>query len=111
MANGSKLDRLRSQLAKVKVERQDQIDKATTLGLVMGGAFAAGYIPQKYPSVATIGGIRFELAVGGTLIAAGLMDWFDDYSDEALALGAGMVAADMARRGRDMAGVVIGTGE
>lgn len=98
----SKVERLRAQLNRVKEERQDQIEKATTLALVGAGAFAAGYIPAEFPDIAEVGGIRIELLAGGTLVALGLMDVLDDYSDEAVALGAGMLAADFARRGREL---------
>jgi hypothetical protein len=99
----SKLDRLRAQLSNVRKDKKEQIQKATTLGLVLGGSFVAGYVPAKFPATATIGGIRTELLMGGVLVTAGLMDWLDDYSDEAVALGAGFLAADMARRGRELA--------
>lgn len=98
----TKMERLRGQLRRLREDKQEQIDKAKTLGLVLGGAFAAGYIPAEFPEAAEIGGIRTELVLGGTLVALGLADVLDDYGDEAIALGAGMLAADMARRGREL---------
>lgn len=96
-----------SQLTKVnKVEKalasaRNRLREGARLGsnsLIggLGGGIASGYIEAKYPVIPGTT-INTGALVGTTLIAAGLIGWLSDYSDEACALGAGIVAASVSR--------------
>jgi len=62
----------------------------------LGGGILSGFIESKYPlflgtSVHTAG------LVGTVLVGAALIGWLEEYSDEAAALGSGLIAATVSR--------------
>jgi hypothetical protein len=57
----------------------------------MGGGVAAGFCNAKYPTLLGTG-VPTTGAIGAVLVFASMTGYLDEYSDEAAALGAGMLA-------------------
>lgn len=62
----------------------------------LGGGILAGLIEAKYATI-TGTSISTTALAGTTLIGMALIGWLDEYSDEAAALGAGLIAAAVSR--------------
>jgi hypothetical protein len=62
----------------------------------LGGGIVSGFLEAKVPVIPGTS-INTGAVVGSTLVAIGLIGWASDYSDEACALGAGLVAASVSR--------------
>lgn len=62
----------------------------------LGGGIVSGFIEAKWPTIPGTT-ISTSALVGTTLVGAALIGWLQEYSDEAAALGAGLIAASVSR--------------
>jgi hypothetical protein len=90
-------DRLKSRLASVRNEAKHATKIGVTSLVVVGGGAAAGAITAKMPVLPGTN-VPTAAAVGSALIAAAMTGMLDDQSDNAAAIGAGMLAAIAARQ-------------
>jgi hypothetical protein len=62
----------------------------------LGGGIVSGLIEAKYPTFLGTS-VRTGGVLGTVLVATALIGWLEEYSDEAAALGAGLIAATVSR--------------
>jgi hypothetical protein len=86
----SKNDKLRD-----KLREGARLGSTSLLGGI-GGGVISGFVEAKYPVFAGTG-IRTAGALGTLLVATSLIGWLKEYSDEAAALGSGLIAASVSR--------------
>lgn len=99
-------------MAGVSIARAERLEKALTttrrklregarLGAnsmitSLGGGVVSGWLQAKYPTLLNTN-VNTAGAVGAGLVLGALSGIFDEYSDEAAALGSGMLACAISR--------------
>lgn len=90
------LERAKATLKSLREEGQRVAKLGVHAGLTVVGGVGAGVLAVKMPKVPGTD-IDSDLALGGLLCAVALADVAGDWSDELNAMGAGMLAAGVAR--------------
>ena len=93
MANAiSKAERLSKALSSARGKARESARLGTRAVVTVTGGVAAGWCDAKYPTIGSTN-VQTATAVGALAVLLGLAGFADDYSDELVAGGAGMLAA------------------
>lgn len=93
----AKVERIESQLSNARRKlREGARLGANSLICTLGGGTAAGWFEAQYPKLLGTEA-NTSLVVGLCLVGGSLAGIFDEYSDEAAALGSGMIASTVSR--------------
>lgn len=92
-----KVERMDKQLSTARRKLREGARLGTnSLICTLGGGVAAGWFEAKYPQILGTEA-NSSLVVGLCLVGGALAGVFDEYSDEAAALGSGLIASTVSR--------------
>jgi hypothetical protein len=100
VAAESQINRLQGRLARVASEKKSEISKVVNAAATGATAFGLGYVEERYPDRAQIGGMQLSTVIGGLAFVAGALGWTGE-DELMLSIGTGALAVSAAKKGSE----------